>query len=348
VGSVDVMEVYGREISRSVIAKDNNAFWPAGIPALSYPSAHLVTAGLSAALGSGMTPLRSSSNPTAVLCLLLYLTHGFRRLGFTPEQCRAIAFPLLEHVRMSRGGTLVPEHALLLPSWRSLPGGNALDLMDAVEERYSHVVESFQLGAQAWALGESAFFFNHRLLTERHGLYSVGPGRLFSCRNIANLDLCEVWPEVQVPDGLPDQVAVWSSFPPAMATRFSYDLFANSTFLMNPRTDCLGSAVWVKHAGERTAERLTTAQVRDLRVAIAELTRRVLAVVRHARVERLAKAMADIMGSVVTRVLGMSGCAAVAAADISGPYDRRVSGDATLLSRYYDLRCDWRFGGVDT
>lgn len=337
--ATSLLVTYASAIRKSVAAKDNNAFWPAGIPMLSYPCAHITVRELRSALARGAKLAGTSLNPTAVLCLLLYLTHGLRRLGADEAERGGFAELLLQHVASSRSGELVPGRSLCLSSWRSLPGVRSLSEPNYALADPRYVLESFRLGAQAWALGECAFFFCHRLLTERHGMYQVHHSRFVSCRHITNLDLCQVWPELDAVDEFPLCIAVWSFYPPSGVEKFSYDLFANPVFSIDPRKDCLGAAVWAEYRG-RDSRQLELDELRHLRLVLEARTKQVLALVANASARRLAVAMADVMCGVIRRVLGIRDFPRVDTELVMGPFDYRVEGTESELGRYYDLRCD--------
>src|SRR5207248_1546634 len=146
-------------------------------------------------------------HPTAALCFLLYLTHGIRRV-YVPRETRvAVAEHILSHVIESRSLELVPRGPLRLKLWRLLPGAATIGTSGEVVTDRAFVLETCRLGAQAWALGESAFFFSHRLLTERHGPYEIGDDLMASCRHIGNLDLLyRVWPGLRITGDLPSQL----------------------------------------------------------------------------------------------------------------------------------------------
>lgn len=306
---------------------------------LSYPYAHIAVRELRSALACGAKPAETSLNPTAVLCLLLYLTHGLRRLGADEAERGGLAELLLQHVASSRSGELAPGRSLCLSSWRSLPGGHRLAEPDFAFAEQRYVLESFRLGAQAWALGECAFFFCHRLLTERHGMYQVHRSRLVSCRHVTNLDLCQVWPELDAVDELPLRIAVWSFYTPFGAEKFSYDFFANPVFSIDPRKDCLGAAVWAEYRG-RGSRQLELDEIRHLRLTLEARAKQVLALVANASTRRLVVAMADVMRGVITQVLGIREFTRMDTELVIGPFDYRVEGTEFELGRYYDLRCD--------
>lgn len=329
----DLLSEYAEAITRSVASKDNNGFWPVGIPLLSYPSAHRALAVLMATPGRWRT---TSLNPTAVLCLMLYLTHGVRRTEAPRDLHLRLARSLLEHVAASRGRQLVPEGAMRLVGWRDIVGAaEANHAWDSTTDT-AVVVEAFQLGAQLWALGEAAYFFCHRLLTERHGPYPLPDGSGLLCRHAANLDVWTVWPEVSVDRTLPSEIAIWSTVRPQAVRTFGYDLFGNSVFALNPQRDCRSAEVFV--AAGNTVHKLAVWEIRELRSRLAAVTERVVAVIDGADVARLAQATSDTMRLVCQRILHLS-VGHEWPTDVEAPFTFAVRGSREELSAYYDWRC---------
>jgi hypothetical protein len=200
------------------------------------------------------------------------------------------------------------------------------------------VVEAFQLGAQLWALGEAAYFFCHRLLTERHGPYPLPDGSGLLCRHAANLDVWTIWPEVPPDPALPSRVAIWSTIGERPARTFSYDLFGNPVFSLNP-LDCRSADVFL--AGPAgSVHRPTGAEIRELRIRLTALTERVVEVVDRADPIRLAQATSDTMRLVVQRVLAASPDVEWPAT-VEAPFDFAVRGGVEELGAYYDWRRPW-------
>jgi hypothetical protein len=319
----------------SLAVKDNNAFWPRGIPALSFPSSRL----LLDSLRNPKSSAQSSLNPTSVLCLYLYLIHGIRRVQWGRDERLRLAENLLGHVAVSRGGSLLPSGPIRLRDWMDLLGAQEV-VAGVFRPAREHIAQTFLLGGQAFALGEAAYFFCHRLLTERHGPYLVSADLAVSCRHVVNLDLCNVWPEVARPADLPEEVAIWSFYDARFRPVFSYDMFANPVFSFDPQTDCIGSAVYARYA-ETGRIRLSTPEITALRRRFEALTREVLKRIEGASDRRLAEAMRSTMVGVAERVLQVTPDPEVTAEPLEPPFDFRVDAPPSRLIDYYDLRSSW-------
>jgi hypothetical protein len=329
---------YREGMAASLAVKDNNAFWPRGIPALSYPSAHHVLERFRDLPATAT--MRAGLNPTSVLCLMLYLTHGVRRAGWPSRDRLPVADMLLHHVIESRSGTLRPAGPILLRRWRELPGADHI-LAGNRNTESGYVSECFRLAGQAFALGETAFFFAHRLLTERHGPYPVADGLFVSCRHIRHLTAAEtVWPEAHIPP-IPDaEIAIWTFFDADAADGFTFDMWGNPVFALDPARDCLGAAVYLS-SGESGCSLLRTAQLTDLRARFADQARHILGLVKEATEARLAEAMESIMLAVADLELDVGTRAAVRDQRLRPPFGFRVDGPVNWLADYYDWRCAW-------
>ncbi|WP_433186841.1 hypothetical protein [Actinoallomurus sp. CA-150999] len=336
----DLLADFREGMQASLAVKDNNGFWPRGIPALSFPSSHV----LLDSLRSPKCSAESSLNPTSVLCLYLYLIHGVRRVQWQRDDRLRLAETLLGHVAVSRGGSLLPTGPIHLRDWKSLVGGQDV-LAGIFRSDKDHLAQTFLLGGQAFALGEAVYFFCHRLLTERHGPYEISPDLAVSCRHIVNLDLCDVWPEVPRPPDMPEEVTLWSFYDARTRPVFSYDMFANPVFSFDPLTDCIGSVVYARYA-DAGRVRLNTREIMALRSRFEALTRAVLDRIDEASDRRLAEAMRSTMIGVAERVLKVVPGAAAKAGPLEPPFDFKIDSPLPRLVEYYDLRSSWRSTAV--
>jgi hypothetical protein len=332
------LQDYREGMAASVAVKDNNAFWPRGIPALSYPSAHLAAADLLGQMADGV-PAQATLHPTSVLCLLLYLTHGIRRARMPAPDRLKLARELLRFVIVSRSGQLRPTGPILLRRWLDLPGAAAI-LGGARRDQPGYVSACFQLGGQGFALGESAFFFAHRFLTERHGPYQVADNLFTSCRHIRNLDACrDVWPEVATADTELTDIAIWTFIETRQALTFTYDMWGNPVFMIDPLRDCRGAAAYARlRSGDCVL--LDPPEIAAWQRKLARMTSDVLKAVANASEKRLAEAMRSIMAAIIMRELGIATYSTAVSASPEPPHDFRVSGPPRWLADYYDWRAD--------
>jgi hypothetical protein len=328
----DLLDVYRHSIAISVTAKDNNAFWPRGIPALSYPSSWILVGQLQ---NSGLwNP--TSLNPTAALCLYLYATHGIRRARLPIDERVTLARKILEHVVRSRSGELVPAGSFNLSGWQSLAGSAAI-LSGARRTDFEYIRQCHLLGGELFALAEASYFFCHRLMTERHGPYRVNETLSVSCRHAVNLNPSRVWPELGSVPPLPSQLTIWTLYDTDLAGEFSYDLFANAIFCLDPFSSCRGLLAFaVEPDGAEVI--LSLRDVRNLRSTVVALTRKITEIVRRATELRLAEAMYDTMRQVAIRVLGHPERQLGGRIQLASPFDFRVTGSSEEIIAYYDWR----------
>jgi hypothetical protein len=201
-----------------------------------------------------------------------------------------------------------------------------------------YVRECLRLSGQLFALGEAAYFFSHRLLSERHGPYEIDDQVAVSCRHAVNLDTSRVWPEVPLMDELPKQVCVWTFYGTSVARTFRYDMFANPIFYIDPVMDCIGAAAFSMRREFGDEILLDKAGVSDLRSKLSLLTEHIIGIVGTASERRLAEAMRSIMWEVCDHILGSPLGHISRSEQIRGPFDFRVEGSFAKLVDYYDWR----------
>ena len=323
--------------------KNFDVFWPIGIPQASRIGAQALIDELTttpSGVANGI-PLR---NPTSGVILYLYLIHGARELTLARSDRLELAERVLSPLRAAKANGLFAldgEHVLVTPLGVAADAG--LSVTDwahggRVDPHYLRLLH--QLCATTWAFGEAACFFNHRVVTERHGPYRGDDGTATLVRTAFDLDVSALWPELpglsppmlgfEVLDEFVDGEGPW------------FDLYANPIFSAD-----IGSvrrAALVTHAPDGAVVlNPPVAEIEQLidwlRSAIGVLTSQVSSMSSDAKARKVFRIM-----STVARRLSLSNRVELPAEWEYGTKDPPVAAAAPLAFdpeaalRYYDLR----------
>lgn len=210
--------------------KDFNEFWPVGIP----------TAGINCAKDLIIyldQPLTSAAednsfnyeNPTSLLLVYLYCIYGLRELAWDKDKRIDFTKKIFTIINRSKKTGLTNSNGKYLLNKFITFNFQTIPWVTKSEENFAEYTKLIHnLGGTLWAFGEAAYYFNHRIATERHGPYRYQSlDKMILIRSAFNLNPTDLWGNKILQSVQPTSIYIYGCY---NLLPVEFDLFSNPIF----------------------------------------------------------------------------------------------------------------------